>query len=67
MSLKGIMLSRRSQYQKVTYSMIAFVQRLREGGGNSKEIAPRDFPGGPVAKTPHFYCRGHGFCLWLRN
>ena len=20
-----------------------------------------DFPGGPVVKTPHFQCRGHGF------
>ena len=25
----------------------------------------RDFPGGPVAKTPHFQCRGPGFCFWL--
>ena len=27
--------------------------------------APRDFPGGPVAKTMHFQCRGHGFDPWL--
>ena len=26
-----------------------------------------DFPDGPVAKTPHFYCRGHGFNPWLGN
>ena len=25
----------------------------------------RDFPDGPVAKTPHFQCRGPGFCFWL--
>ena len=22
---------------------------------------PRDFPGGPVVKTPRFHCKGHGF------
>ena len=21
----------------------------------------RDFPGGPVVKTPYFHCRGYGF------
>ena len=25
------------------------------------------FPGGPVAKTPCFQCRGSGFDLWLEN
>ena len=24
----------------------------------------QDFPGGPVVKTPHFHCRGHGFNPW---
>ena len=24
----------------------------------------RDFPGGPVVKTPCFHCRGCGFILW---
>jgi len=23
-----------------------------------------DFPGGPVVKTPCFYCRGHRFDPW---
>ena len=23
-----------------------------------------DFPGGPMVKTPHFHCRGHGFHPW---
>ena len=27
--------------------------------GSHKEI--RDFPGGPVVKTPYFHCSGHGF------
>ena len=27
----------------------------------------RDFPGGPVVKTPHFQCRRHGFDSWLGN
>ena len=26
-----------------------------------------DFPGGPVAKTPHFQCRGLGFNSWSGN
>ena len=26
-----------------------------------------DFPGGPVVKTPHFQCRGHGFSPWWGN
>ena len=33
-------------------------------GGNVRKTA-QDFPGGPVLKTPHFYCRGgHGFDPW---
>ena len=24
-------------------------------------------PGSPMVRTPHFYCRGHGFSLWLRR
>ena len=27
----------------------------------------REFPGGPVAKTPHSYCRRPGFDPWLGN
>ena len=27
----------------------------------------RDFPGGPVAETPHSQCRGPGFDPWLGN
>ena len=27
----------------------------------------RDFPGGPVVKTPLFLCRGHGFEPWSGN
>ena len=27
----------------------------------------RDFPGGPVAKTPHSQCRGPGFNPWSGN
>ena len=31
----------------------------------SSEIDPhRDFCGGPVVKTPHFHCRGHGLKDW---
>ena len=27
----------------------------------------RDFPGGPVVKTPHSQCRGPGFDPWSGN
>ena len=27
----------------------------------------RDFPGGPVVKTPRVHCRGHGFNPWSGN
>ena len=27
----------------------------------------RDFPGGPVVKTPRFQCRGRGFDPWSGN
>ena len=27
----------------------------------------RDFPGGPVAKTTHFQCRGPRFNSWAGN
>ena len=27
----------------------------------------REFPGGPVAGTPHFHCRGHRFNPWSGN
>ena len=30
-------------------------------------ITKKDFPGGPVVKTPHFQCRGPGFNPWLGN
>ena len=31
------------------------------------EVHLRDSPGGPVVKTPHFHCRGHGFDPWPGN
>ena len=32
-----------------------------------KELRLRDFPGGPVVKTPRFHCKGSGFDPWSRN
>ena len=32
-----------------------------------KNNQPRDFPGGPVAKTPHSQCSGSGFNPWSGN
>ena len=34
---------------------------------HSKVINCREFPGGPVAKTPHSQCRGPGFAPWSGN
>ena len=34
---------------------------------HSKDTHSRDFPGGPVAKTPHSQCREPGFDPWLGN
>ena len=34
---------------------------------NIKSIKILDFPGSPVAKTPRFQCRGHGFDPWSGN
>ena len=31
------------------------------------QILSSHFPGGPVVKTLHFHCRGHGFSPWLGN
>ena len=31
------------------------------------KLKDRDFPGGPVAKTPHFQCTGCGFDPWSGN
>ena len=32
-----------------------------------KKVKRRDFPGGPVVKTPHFHCRGRVFEPWSGN
>jgi len=29
--------------------------------------SPKDFPGGPLVKTPHFHCRGRRFNPGLRK
>ena len=34
---------------------------------HSKDTHSRDFPGGPVAKTPHSQCREPGFEPWSGN
>ena len=36
-----------------------------QNGYHQKEH--RDFPDGPLVKTPHFHCRGHGFHPLLGN
>ena len=33
----------------------------------TEKKAPRDFPGGPVAKTPRSQCRGPAFDPWSGN
>ena len=39
-------------------------ERGKEEGNKSRS---GDFPGGPVVKTPRFYCRGRGFDPWWGN
>ena len=34
---------------------------------NRKRLRTWDFPGGPMAKTPHSQCRGPGFDPWSGN
>ena len=33
--------------------------------GQIVKMVDRDFPGGPVVKSPNFHCREHGFNPWL--
>ena len=33
----------------------------------SQKEKDRDFPGGPVVKTPRFHCRGNGLDPWSGN
>ena len=43
-------------------------QNQKEQGKVKKEKNQLwDFPGGPLAKTPHSQCRGPGFDLWSGN
>lgn len=37
----------------------------RSWGGQKDQL--RDCHGGPVAETPHFHCRRHGFDPWVEN
>ena len=32
-----------------------------------KRVEYRDFPGGPMVRTPCFHCRGQGFHPWWGN
>ena len=40
------------------------LQNSQEEKGNSKNQELRDFPVGPVVKTPCFQCRGRRFDPW---
>jgi len=40
---------------------------LRNNLGELLRNKSRDFPGGPVSKTLHFHCKGHGFDPWSGN
>lgn len=37
------------------------------GGGRGRNFASQDFPGGPVAKSLHFFCRGPGPSPWSES
>ena len=46
--------------------MLKITEKPLKIRGKEKPQA-RDFPGGPVAKTARFQCRGPGFHLWSEN
>ena len=43
------------------------VKAAGEKRGIKTNRSYKDFPGGPVARTPCFHCRGHRFDPWLGN
>ena len=40
---------------------------LQRRGKSAFKVCLREFPGGPVVRTPHFHCQGPGFDPWLGN
>ena len=42
------------------------LQGVGQDSATHKNHCP-DFPGSPVVRTLHFYCRGHRFDPWLGN
>ena len=51
----------------VTYTEGTRVSLSKGLGKDVKLKISRDFPGGPVIKTPRFHCRGHRFDPWSGN
>ena len=54
------------EYYSVTKGNEALTQDTMWVNLKNKMLS-RDFPGGPVVKTPCFHCRGHWFDPWLGN
>ena len=62
-------------YKSNIEKSIAFLNTIRKRNYENNPIyncikkpnQTRDFPGGPVVKTPCFQCRGHEFDPWSGN
>ena len=59
---EGIILSEKSQRQ-ILLGLTYVWNRIRMGGNEFIDAKNRDFPGSPVAKTPHSQCKGPWFDL----
>ena len=51
----------------LTMLVVIRMGRKRKMGKVIEGHVKRDFPDGPVAKTPHSQCRGPRFDPWSRN
>ena len=62
MDLEIVILSEVSQTEKDKYHIISLICGIKK-----KKKRYKDFPGGPVGKTPCSQCRGPGFDPWSGN
>ena len=58
---------RQGSVRSLTMLVVIRMRTKRKMGKVIEGCVKRDFPGGPVAKTPHSQCRGPRFDPWLRN
>ena len=56
-----------SQYGGESRNVNIYLTMSRLHGSHPFKTLVRDFPGGPVVKTPYSQCRGSGFNPWSVN